>query len=165
MNTEPPPRVSRANELVVLLAALSTAAAMIHAVVTPKHFEESAYLGTFFTVAAAAQLGWAVWILVRPKEKWLYILGAVGNLAIACLWVLSRTAGVPIGPDAWTPEAVHAIDLLATLQEVAIASISCLIIARWTPPRVLRLKAIRAGTWHLVLVVIGGTAWQLVLHH
>jgi hypothetical protein len=56
---------------------------------------------------------------VRPDRDVL-LVGAVVNLGVAAAWVLSRTVGMPIGPEAWTPEAVGVVDVVATLFEVAI---------------------------------------------
>jgi hypothetical protein len=101
------------------LALLSAGAAVIHFVVIPGHWDEYWAQGLFFIVAAIAQLLWAVWIVIAPSRL-IYLAGAAGNAAIAALWVVTRTAGVPAGPGAGEREAVEFADTLATAFEVAI---------------------------------------------
>lgn len=35
------------------------------------------------------------------------------------MWAISRTVGVPVGPQPWRPEAVAPIDVLSTLDKLA----------------------------------------------
>ena len=37
------------------------------------------------------------------------------------VWVISRTSGMPLGPEPWTPERVGAADLIATADELGLA--------------------------------------------
>jgi hypothetical protein len=101
------------------LALLSAGAAVIHFVVIPGHWDEYWAQGLFFIGAAIAQLLWAVWIVVAPSRL-IYLAGAAGNAAIAALWVVTRTAGVPAGPGAGEREAVEFADTLATAFEVVL---------------------------------------------
>jgi hypothetical protein len=101
------------------LAALSGTAAAVHAQVCPEHFRESAAFGVFFLCASAGQAAWAMAVCRRPGRTVL-LLGAAGNAAVVALWAVSRTIGLPIGPQAWRPEAVSQPDTAATLIEVFI---------------------------------------------
>jgi hypothetical protein len=103
------------------LAALSATAAAVHAQVGPEHFWESAAFGVFFLGAAAAQAAWAVAVCRRPGRTVL-LAGAAANAAFAALWAVSRTIGVPFGPQAWRPEAVSQPDVVATLLELSIVA-------------------------------------------
>ncbi|MGQ0669308.1 MAG: hypothetical protein ACT4PO_06510, partial [Actinomycetota bacterium] len=85
-------------------AALSAGAAAIHLAVVEDHFEEYVLFGVFFVAVGAMQALWAVLILAKPS-KWVYITGLVGNAGIVVLWVVSRTTGLPIGPEPGSPEA------------------------------------------------------------
>ena len=49
-------------------------------------------------------------------------LARAGNLGVAAVWLLSRTAGLPLGPDPWTPESVGVADSIATALEVLLAA-------------------------------------------
>jgi hypothetical protein len=103
-------------------AGLSFTAALIHATVAPAHFAEYWAFGIFFAVIAALQLIWAE--LARrgasPRILW---AGAAANLAVALIWLASRTIGLPIGPDAGQAEGLGLHDLLATLDELGIATL------------------------------------------
>ena len=105
---------------VVLLAAASFSAAAIHVSVSPSHFREATIFGVFFAASAAAQAGWAVLVLMRPTRQVLFA-GMIGNAAVVALWAVSRTVGLPIGPNVWQPEAVRTIDAVCTQFEVALA--------------------------------------------
>jgi hypothetical protein len=61
-------------------------------------------------------------LVLRQPGRTLLTLGAVGNLAVVALWIMSRTVGVPIGPEVWRPEAITAIDSMATTLELAIVA-------------------------------------------
>jgi hypothetical protein len=107
----------------VILMLSSLAAAGIHFGVMGQHFEESFVLGLFFAVVAWAQVLWAVALLLAPTRS-ILLLGGIGNLAVIGVWMVSRTAGVPLGTTPWTPEAVGGADLVATALE-AVAVIAC----------------------------------------
>jgi hypothetical protein len=110
-----------------LLAAAvgSVVAAAVHVVVTPEHFRESVLFGAFFVALAACQLGYAAALLVRPTSR-LLAVGIVGAAGAVVLWALTRTVGLPLGPEVWRPEPVGALDLVAVAAELT----TCLSLAR-----------------------------------
>jgi hypothetical protein len=112
-----------------LLVALSLGAGVIHFAVSGGHFDVGWAHGTFFAVVAWLQLGSAVAIMVRPA-RWLLALAAAGNSVVIATWAMSRIWGVPVGPDAWTPEPVSLADGLATGFEVGIVAVSLAVLAR-----------------------------------
>jgi hypothetical protein len=112
-----------------LLVALSFGAGAIHFAVSGGHFDLSWWHGMFFAVVAWLQLSWAAAMIVRPT-RWLLAAGAAGNLAIMATWLVSRVWGMPIGPDAWTPESVSLADALATGFEAGIVVVSLAVLAR-----------------------------------
>ena len=130
-----PSTAERATGLVPWLAGLSAASALIHGAVVPEHFAEFPLFGIFFAVVALSQAFWAIallgWGPSRPLLRWSVLL----NGGIVLLWAVSRTVGLPIGPDAGTPEAVGAIDVLATIYEVALVA-GALLVLRWVPIRI-----------------------------
>jgi hypothetical protein len=103
------------------LALCSAAAATIHFAVISPHWDEYVPFAVLFAVTGAFQLLWAAAVLVRPGRA-ILLAGAVVNLGVAAAWVVSRTAGMPIGPEAWTPEAIGFADVAATLFELAVAA-------------------------------------------
>jgi hypothetical protein len=72
-------------------------------------------------------------------------VGALGNGAVAAVWIASRTTGLPIGPDAGEPEPLGVKDVLATADELVCAAIVALLLAgaavRWLIPSAWMLTA------------------------
>ena len=112
-----------------VLAALSIGAGFIHFAVSGGHYDVSWWHGTFFAVVAWLQLAWAVGVILRPTRR-LLTAGVVLNAGIVGVWAVSRIWGVPIGPDAWTPEAVTLADVLSTGFEAGIVAISLAVLVR-----------------------------------
>jgi hypothetical protein len=100
------------------LALASAGAGAIHLALGPEHLSEWAVLGTGFYAAGAVQLLWAL-LLVR-RERWL-LTGALGSLAFVGVWLVSRTSGLPFGPERWEAEAVGRADVLCVGLELAVA--------------------------------------------
>ncbi|MCL4239787.1 MAG: hypothetical protein KJ048_00395 [Dehalococcoidia bacterium] len=103
--------------VVTACALLSTGAAVIHFAVLGDHWDEWWGYGLFFGLAAWLQLAWAAAIVARPSSK-LMIAGAVGSFAIAVLWLVTRTGGVPAGPAFGERETAAFPDVLASVFEV-----------------------------------------------
>jgi hypothetical protein len=102
------------------VAALSLIAGLIHLWVVPEHFEEWWGYGTFFLVAAAAQVVY-VPLLLRWPNRTVLLLGIAGNSAIVLLYLLTRVVGIPLfGPEVGEVEGVGVIDVCATVSEAAI---------------------------------------------
>jgi hypothetical protein len=87
-------------EPVVLLAALAWGTAFIHVLAAAHHYREWALYGVFFTVLAPAQAIWGGLVFQRPGDRRLLLVGGVVNLLVALVWAMSRTTGIPGGPDA-----------------------------------------------------------------
>ena len=117
------------NRMIILVAGVSWAAAFVHGGVIATHFEEYWLFGLFFVAVAILQAAWGAWIYKDPRPNRLW-LGAVGNLLVVLVWAVSRTAGLPIGPEAWHPEAVGFADVMATLDEVGISAMALGLLAR-----------------------------------
>jgi len=98
------------------LAAFSVGAAAIHFAVVFEHFAEYTLYGVFFLVISWAQLIWPMVLLWRPSRLWLS-LGIAGNAIIIVVYALSRTVGLPFGPDLHSPESVGALDVVSCVLE------------------------------------------------
>lgn len=109
-------------ELAIVVASLL--AAVIHGWVIDEHIDESAIFGAFFIDVTLAQAAYALAVMFRPGRA-LLLAGAVGNAAVVLLWVVSRTVGIPIGPEAGEAEAVGALDVVATAAEVVVVLAAC----------------------------------------
>lgn len=102
-------------------ALLSVGAAVIHFAILGEHWEEWWGYGLFFGASAWLQLGWAAAVFAWRPSRAMLLTGAAGNLAIAALWLLTRTAGIPLGPASGETEDAAFIDVLASGFELAIA--------------------------------------------
>ena len=87
-------------------------AAAIHFAVVFEHFAEYTLYGVFFLVLSWAQLIWPVVLVWRPSRLWLW-LGIAGNAIVLVVYVASRTAGLPFGPDLHNAESVGALDVVS----------------------------------------------------
>lgn len=122
----------------VVAAGLSAVGALVHVSVCPDHFREGLLYGAFFAVAAGCQLGWAVLVTTRYR-RWLAAAGLLGNTAIVVLWVVTRTIGIPLGPEAGEVERFGVLDLLAGACEIGIVAMCAVVIRHhvhpWRTPR------------------------------
>jgi hypothetical protein len=145
------------------LALLSVGAAVIHFAVIAQHLDEWWLTGVFFIVVALFQLAWAVAVLAWPSRL-VYAVGAVVNALVVITWIVSRTTGVPVGPEAGEPEAVGFADVLATGFEVLLVAIAAGVALEETAAmRVLRAVGQTAVTWITAVAVAALTALSLAL--
>src|SRR2546426_1311850 len=112
-----------------LLAAFSVGAGFIHFAVSGGHYDVSWMHGTFFAVVAWLQIAFAVGVVLRPTRR-LLIAGVLLNAGIIGVWAISRIWGVPVGPDAWTPEAVTLADSLSSGFEAGQLVLSLAVLVR-----------------------------------
>jgi hypothetical protein len=119
----------RRDELILPITGLAFAAGCIHAVAMVDHFSEYWLFGLFFAVVTPLQLVWGAAVYLRPTDDGLLRIGAIGNVLVAGVWVLSRTLGLPFGPEPWDAEAVGLSGVLATLDELAIGVIAAVAVA------------------------------------
>jgi hypothetical protein len=109
----------RAHLIVVPVALLSAGAAAIHFAAAGSHFREWWAFGVFFVGSGVAQLAWAL-LAVKSPSRTVWWVGIMGNAAIIALWVVTRTAGTLVGPEAHTAEPVGVPDAVASGLELAI---------------------------------------------
>ena len=115
---------TRARKAPLLVKGLAIGAALtagIHTSVCPEHFRENALYGTFFVLLATSQAGWAALVLARPK-RWVLAAGAAINLGTIVVWLVSRTSGLPFGPEAWQRESFGRLDITASILELLVAT-------------------------------------------
>lgn len=100
-------------------AIFSAGAGAIHIAVIQAHFEEYWAFGVFFAAAAWLQILWAIWVVARPSR--LVALTGIGiNGGITAVWVVSRTVGVPLGPEPGVVETAEFVDVVATSLQVLV---------------------------------------------
>jgi len=106
----------------IVVALLSIGAAVIHFAVIAQHFDEWWLTGLFFLSIAPFQLAWGLLVLIRPSGL-VYVVGALANALIVVTWIVSRTSGVPVGPQAGEAEAVGFPDALSTAFEIVLVAV------------------------------------------
>ena len=76
---------------------------------------------------AIAELALGLLVLVRLDRL---VIGAVVAVSVAPLglWLVSRTVGLPLGPETWTPEAVGLADVACCLLELVTLAVA---VALW----------------------------------
>jgi hypothetical protein len=109
------------NRWLFIASLLSAASAIIHAYFMPEHFEAWIGYGLFFLAASVSQVLLALCLLAfRPVPRWVLWAGILGNAAILAMWLLTRTIGVPLGPEAGEIEPIGALDLGSKIAEVGL---------------------------------------------
>jgi hypothetical protein len=122
-------RGRRLDPAVTLAAAAAVVAAGVHVTVCPEHYAEGWMYGVFFTVTAGAQLLWAVLLAVRPEPR-VVRAGLVASLAVVALWAVTRSVGIPLGPERGEVETIGALDVVATTAELVAAAACVWVLSR-----------------------------------
>ena len=154
-NTDPNVSMAQAS-----LAALSMGAAAIHFAVMEEHFAEYVAIGVSFSVVAWLQALWAVGVIVLPSSR-LLVAGLVGNALVVLVWLVSRTTGLPIGPEAGAPEPAASVDVLATTLELAIVAGTGMLLLRGRRTPSVRGLPVWLGLAGLVIVLAVLTTWSV----
>lgn len=115
------------HDLRLLLATGLAAVGVIHLAVLPAHVTEWPLAGVFFALLSAAALVAATLVLIRPNRLLLLGTAALSAGPIA-VWLMSRTLGMPFGPDAGVPEPVGLADSSACLLELATLTVSIMLV-------------------------------------
>ena len=154
---------THAHMIAALVALLSAGAATIHFAAAGSHFQEWWGFGAFFVLSGLAQLVWAV-LAVRSPSRGVVWAGVLGNAAILILWIVTRTAGTLVGPDAHTPESVGVPDAVASSLEVSI-----ILICVWSatsrpssPKPVWIVRAVTLVLTTLALLSVMGAAADVI---
>jgi hypothetical protein len=135
----------------VAAAVLSLGAAWVHLAYTASHLRQWWAYGAFFLATGVGQALFAPLVLRRPRP-WLVGVGIAGNVAIVAMYVVTRTAGPPLGPHAHVPEPAGAVDLVTTAAEIALVGV------------LLTLLGGRSRRWVANLLLAGGVLlWALRL--
>ena len=108
--------------LPLVIASVATAgSALVHFAVAPEHFAEWWGFGLFFVLCAEVQLGWAL-LLGRIRSNRMLAVGIAGSLALVAVWALSRTTGLPFGPEPGVPEEIGLPDVVSVVLELITAA-------------------------------------------
>lgn len=137
------------------LAAASLGAAGIHFAVIVPHFNEYTLYGVLFLAVAWFQALWAVLVVVSEDRKVL-LAGLLVNAVVIAIWVWSRTAGLPLGPEPGVAEQVGPADAISTGLEALIVLWTTLLLApiyRWREPSRRFVIGSAVLVWTVVVLV------------
>lgn len=119
------PEREQIDDRLFIACGLAWAAAIIHVKAALDHADQSVLESVLFDLTACAQFVWGI-AVYRGAGRGVLVAGALGSLAVAAVWVVSRTAGLPIGPAPGEPEAVGLIDTVASCDELLLAALVAL---------------------------------------
>ncbi|MFM8861211.1 MAG: hypothetical protein ACKOIA_01945 [Acidimicrobiia bacterium] len=108
-----------------LAAVLSATVGAVHFGYAPHHLSEDWAHGWFFLLLGAYELTFAVLIVTRPR-RWLWASALVVGVGSVAVWVVSRTVGLPFGPEALRTEDASAPDIVCTVISMAIGALALL---------------------------------------
>ena len=113
----------------------------VHGLVASEHFQEWWGYGVFFMAAAICLIGLGLALItdaIDPRympgnvprlRQLMYSVGAIGNVSILGLYVLTRTTGIPLGPASGSIEPVGGLDLIAkTTEALAVVGLVALLL-------------------------------------
>jgi hypothetical protein len=130
---------------------------MIHVAAAIAHLSEYVPAAIFFVALASFQFAWGVAVYRMPSRRILSI-GAGVSLAVVALWVISRTSGIPLGPERWTAEEVGPLDLICTADETLLALLALFPLRFTRPGLLLRVARPAAMVTALGLLLISSLA-------
>ncbi len=149
---------SRAIDLRLLLVAGLIASAHLHAAVIPQHLTEWPAAGGFFALLTAAEIAVAAILLAPRPQRVALIAAAAVSTGPLLVWLYSRTAGLPFGPEAGQPESVGLPDVVCCVLEIVALSAAVLLLRRenrWLRGGPAVSAHVRAIT---VVAIVAGTA-------
>ena len=116
-------RVSgRLDDALFVAIGLSWTAGFVHVAACSSHLDEYAPFAVAFALLAAVQFGWGVLAYRRPTRA-LLVAGALLSVGTVAVWLLSRTTGLPFGPEAWQPEPWGLPDTVASADELTLVAL------------------------------------------
>ena len=129
-------RVETPPPLFVAMATLSAAAGVMHFVMVPSHMDEFAAEGVAFAIVGWLQLLAAFWLWTQPTRL---VLGITifTNTAFIGVWALSRTAGLPVGPNSGVAEEASLVDLTVVGLEAGLIVLALAVLLR---PRIAEIS-------------------------
>lgn len=145
------------------MALASLGAGTIHLALGPEHMATWSVLGYGFFASGVLQLFLGV-SLFRTESRRPLALASASSLALIGVWLVSRTTGLPVGPQAGRAEAFGRADVLCIALEAVVGLGALALLLRPhagrspadpTPARRLTLRAVVAGAALSVLATTG----------
>jgi hypothetical protein len=151
------PGVRRLDDQLFLACGLSWGAGLIHVHAATDHVDGYVLFAVFFALLALAQFAWGI-AICRSPARGLLGAGAVVSVLVVMLWAVSRTIGLPIGPEPWSPEPLGAIDSIASGDEAFLALLVILQLSAGSAGALLRRLRQVATAGGLGLVLLSSLA-------
>ncbi|MPZ88673.1 MAG: hypothetical protein GEU81_11495 [Nitriliruptorales bacterium] len=121
-------RVAFGDPVLRWTAVLSLGSAgVLHAAVVAPHYGEWAAAAWFFVVLEATQIGLGVALAARPSRVFCRAAIAVSAGALT-VWGVSRTVGMPFGPEAGVVGPVGFVDLVTAVLELLTIAVLVLVL-------------------------------------
>lgn len=136
-----------------MAAVLTIAAGAIHLAQVGSHFAEAWTFGLFFLVVAGIQVLGGALLFARRPVLWFW-LGIAGSAVVIALWVVSRSVGLPFGPEPGHTEELGSADAAASLIE----ALTIVLLALWLRARS-RVRDVAGALTAAVGVVVLAAAW------
>lgn len=152
-----PAHVARVDDRRLGLAGALIGAGAIHVAVVPEHLEEWAAAGLFFVLLAALQVVVGLGVLVRPGRL-VWVASLAVTVGPILLWGVSRTVGLPFGPEPGVPEALGMGDLACAVLELAAVGLTLSLRSHATE----RGGSVRTSDYRTSLVVVAVLAVTLL---
>lgn len=150
--------------VLVSAAAASAAAGIIHFAAAAEHAPSYPQAAAFFVAIGVFQVAWAALILGRPTGT-LYAAGVAASVLTIAVWAVSRTTGLPFGPEAFVREAVGRADVISTLLEEAIVLLTIALAFGAGDAIPVDRPSFRGALTSVGTVVGGLTVWALTGLH
>lgn len=109
-----------AQRLQCAASLLAFVAAATHLIAASEHFGQWWAYGAFFLAVAVGQAVLGVLVLSAPGRRALAV-GIASSAGLIGIWAVSRTVGVPVGPEGGQVEPAGALDLIAAAAEGALS--------------------------------------------
>ncbi|GAA1896644.1 hypothetical protein [Lapillicoccus jejuensis] len=140
------------------LAATLAGTAAIHLAVVPEHLEEWPAAGAFFLVLATVELLAAAAVLRRLRGDLLVVVAV--SVVPLVVWLVSRTMGLPIGPEPGATEAVGPADVVSCLLELgSLLLVGLLVTAAPRPEAPHRATSGRVLVLAVAVTTVVGLSW------
>jgi FtsP/CotA-like multicopper oxidase with cupredoxin domain len=138
-------------------ALLILGSAALHLAVAPPHLREYLPFGIAFLAVGAAQIILAVDFLARPSRRFSALLLAI-NAGLIGVWFISRTSGLPVGPQPGVPEAVGLTDVVCVVLEILAAAFLLSLVAKPSRSKQNRLWRVALGALPMTILASAMTA-------
>ena len=160
----PTRRVSIGTALAWAAAGLMVAAGVVHFAFAPDHIAEYRPFGIAFYAMGFAQVGGGLAVAIFRRSRPVLFAAMAGSLGIVALWLVTRTVGLPIGAETWTPEKVGVADVVCVAFQLGTALFLGVLLAGRGALSQLRERHLGWRTAAVALTALGLVVVPLTAH-